>query len=57
MGKLSIDFVNSNIGNDTAALMRHWDDSVSEHSITKTQAMHVSILSIGSFIGRLASGK
>ena len=47
----------SNIGNDATALWRHYDDSVSEEFITKRQAMHVSILSIGSFFGRLSSGK
>jgi hypothetical protein len=46
----------SNIGNDAMALWRHYDDSVSEDFITKRQAMHVSILSVGSFFGRLGSG-
>jgi hypothetical protein len=47
----------SNIGNDATALWRHYDDSVSEDFIMKRQAMHVSILSVCSFIGRLGSGK
>ena len=47
----------SNIGNDATALWRHYDDSVSEEFIAKRQAMHVSILSVGSFVGRLSSGK
>ncbi|KAE8444479.1 hypothetical protein EG329_000463 [Mollisiaceae sp. DMI_Dod_QoI] len=46
----------NNIGNDAAALWRHYDDSVSEDFIVKNQAMHVSILSLGSFAGRLLSG-
>jgi len=46
----------SNIGNDALALWRHYDDSVTEDFITKRQAMHVSILSVGSFFGRLSSG-
>jgi hypothetical protein len=39
------------------ALWRHYDDSATEEFITKRQAMHVSILSVGSFAGRLGSGK
>lgn len=46
----------SNIGNDADALWRHYDDSVSNDFIAKNQAMHVSILSLGSFGGRLLSG-
>lgn len=46
----------NNIGNDAMALWRHYDDSVGEDFITKRQAMHVSILSVGSFFGRLGSG-
>lgn len=46
----------SNIGNDAAALWLHYDDSVSNDFIAKSQAMHVSILSLGSFAGRLLSG-
>lgn len=53
----SINIWNSNIGNDATALWRHYDDSVSEDFINKRQAMHVSILSVCSFLGRLASGK
>ncbi|KUJ06247.1 MFS general substrate transporter [Mollisia scopiformis] len=47
----------NNIGNDAAALWLHYDDSVSNDFIAKSQAMHVSILSLGSFTGRLLSGK
>ena len=46
----------SNIGNDADALWRHYDDSVSNEFIARNQAMHVSILSLGSFAGRLLSG-
>jgi hypothetical protein len=46
----------SNIGNDATALWRHYDDSVSDDFVMKRQAMHVSILSVCSFIGRLLSG-
>lgn len=46
----------NNIGNDATALWRHYDDSVSESFIVQRQAMHVSILSVCSFIGRLLSG-
>jgi len=46
----------NNIGNDAAALWRHYDDTASEDFITKRQAMHVSILSVCSFSGRLLSG-
>lgn len=46
----------SNIGNDVTALWRHYDDSVSSEFIVKRQALHVSILSLCSFTGRLCSG-
>ncbi|KAH8656188.1 major facilitator superfamily domain-containing protein [Tricladium varicosporioides] len=46
----------NNIGNDTTALWTHYDDSVSDDFIMKRQAMHVSILSVFSFVGRLLSG-
>ncbi|KAK0102101.1 hypothetical protein ONS96_006064 [Cadophora gregata f. sp. sojae] len=46
----------NNIGNDANALWRHYDDSVSDDFINKRQAMHVSILSVCSFVGRLSSG-
>ncbi|KAF4636403.1 hypothetical protein G7Y89_g1682 [Cudoniella acicularis] len=46
----------NNIGNDAAALWTHYDDSVTEDFIMKRQAMHVSILSVFSFVGRLLSG-
>ncbi|PBP24743.1 putative major facilitator superfamily transporter protein [Diplocarpon rosae] len=46
----------NNIGNDTKALWRHWDETFDDDSIAKRQAMHVSTLSVCSFIGRLMSG-
>ncbi|TVY48234.1 putative membrane protein [Lachnellula occidentalis] len=46
----------NNIGNDANALWRHYDDSVTDDFVQKRQAMHVSILSVCSFIGRLLSG-
>lgn len=46
----------NNIGNDATALWKHYDDSVSDAFIAKRQAMHVSILSVFSFVGRLSSG-
>jgi hypothetical protein len=47
----------SNIGHDANALWKHYDDSVDEKFLINRQQMHVSILSIGSFVGRLLSGK
>lgn len=46
----------NNIGNNVTALWRHYDDSVSPGFVVKRQAMHVSILSICSFAGRILSG-
>ncbi|QSZ33160.1 hypothetical protein DSL72_002746 [Monilinia vaccinii-corymbosi] len=46
----------NNIGNDAQALWRHWDDSIPQEFIMRRQAVHVSILSICSFTGRLLSG-
>ncbi|KAL0944195.1 major facilitator superfamily transporter [Colletotrichum truncatum] len=46
----------NNIGNDVKALWRHWDESVDEAYLITRQQMHVSILSICSFAGRLLSG-
>ena len=47
----------SNIGNDVTALWKHWDDSVDDKFLISRQQMHVSILSVCSFSGRLLSGK
>ncbi|KAJ0166621.1 putative membrane protein [Colletotrichum tanaceti] len=46
----------NNIGNDVKALWRHWDESVDEAYLVTKQQMHVSILSVCSFAGRLLSG-
>ncbi|RFU35706.1 hypothetical protein B7463_g674, partial [Scytalidium lignicola] len=46
----------NNVGNDATALWRHYDDSVTDEFIIRRQAMHVSILSVCSFLGRLCSG-
>lgn len=46
----------SNIGNDATALWKHWDDSINDKDLVLRQQLHVSILSIGSFTGRLLSG-
>lgn len=46
----------NNIGNDARSLWRHYDDSASKDFIMKRQLMHVSILSVCSFLGRLTSG-
>lgn len=47
----------SNIGNDATALWKHWDDSIDDKTLVLRQQLHVSILSIGSFTGRLLSGE
>ncbi|EKG14099.1 Major facilitator superfamily [Macrophomina phaseolina MS6] len=46
----------NNIGHDAQALWSHYDDSVSKAFIGAKQLAQVSIISIGSFLGRLASG-
>ncbi|KAI9793801.1 MAG: hypothetical protein M1833_000524 [Piccolia ochrophora] len=46
----------NNIGNDAQALWSHYDDSASSGFIEKRQLMHVSIVSVSSFTGRLLSG-
>ena len=46
----------SNIGNDAIALWGHYDDSASPKFVQERQLMHVSILSVLSFVGRLCSG-
>lgn len=46
----------SNIGNDAQALWQRHDDSVSQEFLVTRQQMHVSILSVCSFLGRLLSG-
>jgi hypothetical protein len=47
----------SNIGHDVNALWKRYDSSVKESFLIQRQQMHVSILSIGSFVGRLLSGE
>ena len=46
----------SNIGNDARVIWRHYDDSISSEFVQERQLMHVGILSIMSFCGRLMSG-
>lgn len=46
----------NNIGNDARSLWHHYDDSASSEFIQKRQLMHVGILSLMSFVGRLCSG-
>ncbi|KAK5175536.1 uncharacterized protein LTR77_000675 [Saxophila tyrrhenica] len=46
----------NNIGNDARALWYHFDPKVSHDFIQGRQLIHVGILSLGSFTGRLCSG-
>ncbi|KAF2010463.1 MFS general substrate transporter [Aaosphaeria arxii CBS 175.79] len=46
----------NNIGHDVQALWNHYDESVDKDFVAHRQLMHVSIISIFSFIGRLTSG-
>ncbi|RDA90443.1 hypothetical protein CP533_3010 [Ophiocordyceps camponoti-saundersi (nom. inval.)] len=46
----------NNIGNDVNALWKHFDHSVNKRFLVNQQQMHVSILSVCSFVGRLLSG-
>ncbi|KAL1893213.1 hypothetical protein Cpir12675_004232 [Ceratocystis pirilliformis] len=46
----------NNIGHDVISLWRAYDDSVDHSFLVTRQQLHVSILSICSFIGRLLSG-
>ncbi|KAL1891308.1 hypothetical protein Sste5346_007768 [Sporothrix stenoceras] len=46
----------NNIGHDANALWKKYDDTVDESFLIARQQLHVSILSIGSFAGRLLSG-
>ncbi|KAG6018139.1 hypothetical protein E4U54_000003 [Claviceps lovelessii] len=46
----------NNIGNDVNVLWKHHDQSVAEDFLIHQQQMHVSILSLCSFGGRLLSG-
>lgn len=46
----------SNIGNDANVLWKHYDSTKSPEFLVHRQQMHVSILSLSSFAGRLLSG-
>ncbi|KAI0478772.1 MFS general substrate transporter [Xylariaceae sp. FL0804] len=46
----------NNIGNDATALWKHYDDSIDDKTLVQRQQLHVSLLSLGSFSGRLLSG-
>ncbi|KAK5135692.1 hypothetical protein LTR08_004993 [Meristemomyces frigidus] len=46
----------NNIGNNARSLWHHYDPSASHDFIQKRQLLHVSILSVCSFVGRLSSG-
>ncbi|KAI1425272.1 major facilitator superfamily domain-containing protein [Xylaria sp. FL1777] len=46
----------NNIGNDASALWKHYDDSIDDRALVLHEQLHVSILSLGSFSGRLLSG-
>ncbi|KAJ3562914.1 hypothetical protein NPX13_g8382 [Xylaria arbuscula] len=46
----------NNIGNDASVLWKHFDDSIPDKTLVLHQQLHVSILSLGSFSGRLLSG-
>ncbi|CCC08274.1 hypothetical protein SMACR_01822 [Sordaria macrospora] len=46
----------NNIGHDVNALWRYYDKTVDDAFLVHRQQLHVSILSVGSFVGRLLSG-
>ncbi|CEJ80277.1 hypothetical protein VHEMI00470 [[Torrubiella] hemipterigena] len=46
----------NNIGNDVNALWKKYDEKVGEEFLVHRQQLHVSILSVCSFVGRLLSG-
>jgi len=46
----------SNIGNNTQALWKHYDPHVEDLYVQRRQNIHVCIISLGSFCGRLLSG-
>ncbi|RMX87769.1 hypothetical protein D0869_02119 [Hortaea werneckii] len=46
----------NNIGNNARSLWHHFDDTASHDFIHQRQLIHVSILSLCSFLGRLGSG-
>lgn len=46
----------SNIGHDVQALWKHFDNDIDGDFIAHRQLLHVSIISVCSFLGRLSSG-
>ncbi|KAF2194310.1 MFS general substrate transporter [Zopfia rhizophila CBS 207.26] len=46
----------NNIGHDVQALWNHYDDTADKDFVAHRQLMHVSIISVMSFLGRLSSG-
>ncbi|KAL5374122.1 hypothetical protein DPSP01_012183 [Paraphaeosphaeria sporulosa] len=46
----------NNVGHDAQALWNHWDPTASKDFVAHRQLWHVSIISLGSFSGRLLSG-
>jgi len=46
----------NNVGTDVRTLWHHWDKTFSSERIHQGQLLHVSILSVCSFLGRLCSG-
>lgn len=46
----------NNMGHDVQALWNHYDDSAKKAFVARHQLMHVSIISVFSFLGRLISG-
>jgi hypothetical protein len=46
----------SNMGHDVQALWNHYDDSANKEFVERRQLIHVSIISVCSFLGRLISG-
>ncbi|KAK2067792.1 hypothetical protein P8C59_001499 [Phyllachora maydis] len=46
----------NNIGHDANALWRNYDPTISEEYLISRQQLHVSILSLSSFAGRILSG-
>ncbi|RMD39214.1 hypothetical protein DV735_g5913, partial [Chaetothyriales sp. CBS 134920] len=46
----------NNIGNDVQALWKHYDGNIDPDLVQTRQQLHVSIISLTSFIGRLLSG-
>ncbi|KAF2647381.1 MFS general substrate transporter [Lophiostoma macrostomum CBS 122681] len=46
----------NNIGHDVQALWNHYDDTADKKFVEHRQLLHVSIISVCSFLGRLSSG-